>query len=78
MQAKEQTTFEATADLIPEGGVATHGFRVVFYVDQDGEERYSWGHDGSATLTSWIGGFELLKEDLIAEFRRDRLRDEEE
>jgi len=78
MQAKEQTTFEATADLVPEGGVATHALRVVVYVDDSGKEMYSYGHEGEANLSSWVGLFELLKEDVIADFRGNRVRDEED
>ena len=78
MQAKEQTTFEATADLVPEGAVATHAFRVVFFVDDSGEEMYSFGHEGEANFSSWLGALEVLKEDMIADFRGHRVRDEEE
>ena len=78
MQAKEITTFEATADLLPEGGTATHAIRIVFYLDSDGEERYSFAHEGAALLSSWLGCLELAKEDIIAEIRQDRLREDGE
>lgn len=34
------TKFE---DLIPEGGTPLAGFRIVMYLDEDGDKAYSWG-----------------------------------
>ncbi len=73
MADSEVTTFEATADLIEGEGIPTHAFRVVFYLDADGDEVYSFAHEGEANLSSWLGALELLREDILAEFRGQRL-----
>lgn len=67
-------TFAACESLLSEdeGAVPTHALRVVFFLDQDGDEMYHFAHEGQATLSTWLGSLELLKEDLITELRGTR------
>ena len=74
----EVTTFEATADLLEGNGIATHALRVVFYLDENGDEVYSFAHEGEANLSSWLGALELLREDIISAFRGKRVEIEED
>jgi hypothetical protein len=65
------TSLEATADLVPEGATATHAFRIVFFIAEDGDEQFSFAHAGSANLSTWLGGLELVKDLLLSELRRE-------
>lgn len=73
-----RSTLDATADLVPEGAIATHALRIVFFIEPDGEECYTVDHEGDATLGAWLGACELAKEEILSQFRGPRIGDDEE
>lgn len=57
--------FSRYDDMLPDNCAPIHGWRIIYFVDDEGNERWRWGVDGDPVMSSTIGVFSMVVFDLL-------------
>lgn len=51
--------------MLPDGAVPLSGWQLVYFMDENGDERMRWSVDGDPLVTTSVAMCEMLKFDLL-------------
>ena len=57
--------FAQIEDLLPEGAVPLQSWRIVKFMDSEGEERFNWDCEGGPRISDTAGMVEVVKFDAL-------------
>lgn len=60
-----QDDFSRYDDMLPDNCSPLHGWRIIYFLDEDGNEKWRWGCDGDPVMSNTLGSFLMVMFDLL-------------